>query len=283
MAAEVTEWIDVDGVATEIDVEWDADGRFMPPIHRVEEPVPLQAGARLRSTRHAARDVALKFLVAADTEAELRTSLRSLVLKMDPTRGDGALRVTAPGGDQRELACRYLAGLEMPEVEGQWSGPGTQTARALFRATEPYWTDVATITATFTTGTPAPFFPIFPLRLASSEVFADDTIENDGDVEVWPVWTIVGPATSIVLRNLTSGKTLQLDYTLAAGDTITIDTRPGAKTVLLDDGTNLFQYLTATSSLWSIARGDNAIRIEASSSTTDTQVVISYKRRYLTA
>lgn len=283
MAAEVVEWLDVDGEASTLSVEWDADGRFMPPMRRVEEQVPLQAGARLRSVRHAGRDVMLMLWIDAASETALRTEIRELLFKLDATRGDGRLRVTAPGGDQRELTCRYVAGLEMPEVEGQWSGPELQLARAVFRATDPYWYDVSTVSATYTTGTPATFFPFFPLRLSASEVFADATLDNSGDVETWPTWTIVGPASSIVLRNLTTGKVLSLSTTLTAGESVSIDTRPGVKTVLRQDGTNLFSSLSATSSLWPLQRGTNAIRAEMSGATAASSVTVNYRRRYLSA
>lgn len=283
MAAEVFEWLDVDGASTTLTALWDADGRFMPPPRRVDEVVPLQAGGRLRDVRHDVRDVRLKLHLDAASDTALRTSLRALLAALDPVRGDGRLRVTAPGGDQRELYCRYVGGLEMAEQGGQTATATLQQAPLILRAVDPYWYDTATATATYTTGTPATFFPIFPIRLSSSEVFADATVTNDGDVEAWPTWTITGPGSGLVLRNLTTGKLLSLTQTLAAGDTVTIDTRPGVKTVVLDDGTNLFGNLSATSSLWALQAGDNSLRVELASATADSQVIVSYRRRYLSA
>lgn len=281
MAAEIFEWIDPDGTTTELDVEWDVDGRFMPPSRRVEEEVPLQAGSRVRSVRHGPRDLRMLCWFEAATEEALRTQLRALIRTMDPTRGDGRLRITAPAGDQRELTCRYVAGLEMPEQLGDTAGPGLQRAAVVLRATDPFWYDVATTSATYETGTPATFFPFFPLRLSASEVFADATLDNGGDVETWPVWTIVGPGSEIVLRNLTTGKALTLDHTLADGESVTIDTRPGSKTVLDQDGVSRFSSLTASSSLWPLERGSNSIRVEVTGATAATAVTVAFKKRYL--
>lgn len=280
--AEAVEWVAADGTTTALSVDWDAFGRFMPPIRRNEETVPLQPGARLRDAVHDVREVLLTLILTGVDESALRASLRSLTATFDPSRGDGKLRVTAPDSVQRELTCRYSGGLELSERLGDDSGPGWQEVPALFRAVDPYWYDTSSTVQTFTSGTPQTFFPIFPIRLSSSTVFSSTAVDNTGDVAAWPVWTITGPGTNLVLRNLTTGKTLAMTYTLAAGQTITVDTRPGAKTVTLNTGANLYQYLTSPPHLWSLRRGSNTVQVELSSVTSASSVALSYKRGFLT-
>lgn len=281
MPDEVTEFIDPDGTSITLDVDWDASGRGMPPIEFEEDQVPERSGSRHRNTRHGVRELVLPLWVDADSSAALRTTLRSLMYTMDPVRGAGKIRVTSELGDQREVTCRYAAGLEMAEKLGDTSGPTLQRLPAVFRVFDPYWYAVADNTASFETGDTATFFPFFPLRLSSSEVFATGTITNEGDVYAWPVWTITGPGSVLVLRNLTTGKTLTLTATIGAGEQVVIDTREGAKTVTKNDGTNLFSGLSATSSLWSLQKGANALQIELTGATSASLVHLAYRPRYL--
>jgi hypothetical protein len=277
--AETVTWIDPDGATTVLTTFLPVTGRFMPPIAFEEEGVPEQPGLRLRAVRHQAREFVIPVLLRADSDAELRAAIRDLVARMDPTRGDGIIRVTAPGGDQREIVCRYAGGLELTE-EPAWR---SQKAAVVFRAHDPYWRATSDTQQIFESGDSAGFFPFFPLRLTSSEIFADATVTNTGDVETWPVWTITGPGSAIVLRNLSTGKQLSLSVTLGGGESVVIDTRPGAKTVTRSDGTNVFPALSAVSSLWPLRRGSNAVRVEMTSATADSSVTLAWRPRYLGA
>jgi phage-related protein len=279
---ETVEWIDPDGVSTTLEVEWDVSGRGAPPVRMDEEDVPGQPGSRLRAVRHGARDFALPLWITSDTETNLRTEVRSLIASMDPTRGDGRIRVTGPGGDQREIVCRYQGGLELSETLGDTSGPLLQRAPAMFRAHDPYWADVSPTVTEWELGqAPGSFFPIFPIRLSSSEVFALDTVTNAGDVDAWPVWTITGPGSGIRMANLTTGKAWGFTVDLGTGESLTIDTRPGVKTVIHSSGANWWQYLSSTSRLWSLRRGVNSLRIEMGSATAESHVALSRTHKYL--
>jgi hypothetical protein len=275
-------WTDPDGTSTTLDVDWDAADRFMPRPVFDETAVPGQPGGRLRSVRHDIREFSLPIWIDAASEAALRTAERNLVASMDPVRGLGTVRVTSPVGDQREITCAYSGGLgldEKPEV----SGPQTQRAPITFRCWDPYWYAVSSIVTPHTIGETPTFFPIFPIRLSASQIVVDTTLNNTGDVETWPVWTLTGPGSVIRLRNITTGKMIDLStLVLAAGESVTIDTRPGFKTITRDDGTNLFPYITAASSLWSLQRGVNSVHLEMSGASAGSSALTSsYKPRYL--
>jgi phage-related protein len=278
-------WVDPDDGITELDCEWDATGRFAPNPVFEADGVPGQSGQRLRFVRHDVHEFAMKFWLTDVSEEALRTQLRSSIFKMDPTRGIGRLRVIAPGGDSREIFCRVSSGLGISEVLGEDSAFYAQRISATFIAHDPYWYAVGDTAIVYTGDVAvATFFPFFPLRLSASAVFANDnSINNPGDLEAWPVWTIAGPASNIVLSNLTTSESITLNTAIVSGSTISIDTRPGAKTVLADDGTSLFPLMTPTSSLFSLARGDNHIQIAMDSTTSTSSVRLAFRPRYLAA
>lgn len=289
MPDQALQWVDATGAVTAIRggsgvaTAEELTGRFAPSMRFTLATVPLQPGQRFRQVQHGLAEVALPIVFWPASATALRTLLRAWARLLDPVRGDGALRVTAPGGDQRELVCRYSEGLERLVEDDVSDFYGHARCVLHFIAEQPYWQDVSDTVASWSVTTAATFFPIFPLRLSASEVFADVTVTNDGDVIAWPVWTVTGPGSSLILRNLTSGELLSLPTTLAAGETVTIDTRPGHKTVTLQDGSNLFGSLSSDSTLWSLAVGVNAVRIEISATTPASLVALNWRRRWLSA
>jgi hypothetical protein len=274
-------WIDPDGAtATFSKIEFDLRGRFFPSAVVDEEQVPGQPGGRLRNVRHGPLEFAMPVWVQGGSQTALRTALRALVLAMDPTRGVGTIRVTAPGGDQRDLSCICVDGLSVVEKLGETSNTMDQRLVLVFRAHDPYWRSTSNSVRTYSAGSStATFFPFFPLRLSSSEVFAADTVDNVGDVQTWPVWTATGPMTALVLKNLTTGEALTLTVTLTSGETATIDT--DAKTLTKNDGTNLFPYLDWSSVLWALRRGSNSIQVELNGGGGSSSVQLSYPTQYL--
>lgn len=281
---ETLQWIDADGATTTLDAEWEVSGRFMPPIKTQVDEVPGQPGGLLRSTRHGIREFVVAVWQQGAGETGLRTALRAFVDKLDPIRGPGKLRVTSPLGDQREITCSYAAGLEMEEKLGDSSGPDSQKIPLAFTAFDPYWYDPSPTSETFSIVSVPSFFPIFPIKLTASELVVDDTVTNNGSVETWPVWTITGPGTDITLRNLTTGLHMSFGtHALGAGESLVIDTRPGRKSVTLQDGTNAYAWLDWTvSSLWSLKRGMTSVRLEmAGVIAGQSSLQVSYWQRYL--
>jgi hypothetical protein len=279
---EVLQWIDPAGVTTTLDVEWEVKGRFMPKIESKFDEVPGQSGGIPRDTRHGIREFVVVVWQAAGSEAALRTALRSFVRTMDPVRGSGTLRVTSPVGDQREIVCQYATGLDLDETLGDNSGPDFQKIPLGFIAHDPYWYAVSPVAETFTLGTPAVFFPVFPAYFSPSSIIASDTVINDGDLEAWPVWTITGPGAEIRLTNTTTGEFIYLeDNTLGVGEALTIDTRFTKKTLTLQDGTSVFDWLSLDSTLWAIEPGTTEISLAMTNSTASSGLTVSYYSRYL--
>lgn len=258
-------------------------GFYMPPVEVIEEEVPFQPGSRPRNVKVKSREIDVPVKIVGKDPIDLESNIDRLLRMVNPLRGDGKFKSISDSGRQRELSCRYISGFEMDQSSNDNSGATWQKAIGVFRAFDPYWYDSITTVQTFTTGETATFFPFFPLRLASSSVFADTSIDNTGDVETFPEWIITGPASNIVLRNLTTGEIMQLDTTLDVGESITINTRPtppNERTVKKNDGTNLYYTLTDESTLWSLQEGVNSVRLEMSGSTADSSIQLTYHNRY---
>lgn len=281
MSKEYISFIDPGGVehdlsgSANIDIALGATGRFMPQFDITEQQVPFVPGSRLRNIAVKAREVDLPIEITALSTSDLRNVLRTTLNWFNPLKGDGQLKVIAEDGTTRVLNCRYQSGLEVQETGMTWI-----KSSLVLKAYDPYWYDLNPTITTYTTGTPPTFFPMFPMKLTSSTVFSGATVTNNGDVETWPIWIIKGPGDTIYLNNLTTGASLNINYSLGIGEYITIDTRPGFKTVTKNDGTNLFSYLSNTSSLWDLIAGANQIQIQMQNATTQSAVQLSYTNRY---
>ena len=253
-------------------------GYLYPPITHADERVPLEPGSRLRQTNVHARTIDIPVLMKGTDRADFLTNMRSFLRKVDPTRGDSVIQYSAQGVT-RLLTVRYVGGLEGNYKNKQAMESWNKIVLS-FKAFDPFWYATSSIVNEYTTSDVATFFPFFPLTLNASQVIANPTIDNEGDVETWPIWTITGPASDINLVNSTTGKILTLTYTLGEAETIVIDTRPDAKTITLQDGTNLFEYLSVTSALWSLERGENDISLQMAGATADSAIELVYTPRY---
>lgn len=292
MRTDTLSWVAADGTVTqltqqaELDVHWalGVEGRFMPPVRMIEEQVPQQHGARLRGVRYEPREVTLPLSVIGASEQAVRAKIRALGSAFDPTRGDGWLRVVAADGTSRELRCRYSAGMEGEESRDS-SGARFQRLVAVFRAVEPFWRDTAASETSYAVETGGLFLGNPFLRadfgISSDTVLGAVVVNNGGDLSAEPVYTFVGPASSVTITNVATGEVLQYAAAIALGKSVIIDTSAGIKSVLGNDGANLYANLSLTSSLFTLPRGATSINLAMPGSDANSYVTVSYRRRWL--
>lgn len=272
-----------EGVAVEI-----ASTLGAPVVEIVSAPRPFRSGARTRRANIRTRPVDLTLEVSGASASQVLQRLDALAHWLDPTRGEGRLRVRRQDGAIRDLWCRRSAGLDFDYREGV---PLWQVVTVAVEAIDdPYVYDSTATVVTYTTGAPLSFFdpPFFPLKLTSSTVFvgpSDATLDNDGTAEAWPVWTITGPGTDPVVRNLTTGKAFAFAFTLTAGDQLIVDTRPverrgvGVLPVRDRAGDNRYPSLIVRD-LFPLVVGENRLQIEMANATAASEVELEYSRRW---
>lgn len=290
MSAWVVTWVEPD--ATEhiltgqsgSEALWGIQGHGLPPIAFVEEAIPAYDGARLRDVTFKPREIDLPIVLKGATEAAIWQQQRAVLAWFNPTRGDGTLRIQAPDGTTRELTCRLKDGLQ-GDLRTSTAGPLFRKTILVLRAVDPFWLDASVVTDTYELSvSSATFFPFFPIRLTNSTLFNAPVVDNIGDVDAYPIWTVTGPGSTITLRNLSTDKLLGTSRALLDGETLAIDTRFGMKSITFDDGTgptNDYASLSAASEFWTLQPGDNSLQLEMSGTTADSQITLRYVPRYL--
>lgn len=283
-------WIDSNGD------EWEwpyqpsgIEGRGAPPSVIDADPWAGD-GAIYLSHRYGVREIFIPLTLgipicggAVVDEATLRSNAQDWTRAIAGSRGGGTLRIESLAGGSREIACVYAGGMEWVERSTRRFMMGVA-----LRAFDPFWTDVEDSSLSWTTGETTAFFPLPRtttfIPISPGVILADETINNTGDDTAWPIWTLTGPTYGQVeMTNVTTEEVLSGDFDLGPGETLTIDTRPGKKSVTHSDGTNQFSRLDPGSVLWGFPRGLSDITVHLASADTATELSAVYRRRWLTA
>ena len=111
-------------------------------------------------------------------------------------------------------------------------------------------------------------------------------VYNDGDVQagIRVEFRAIGVVKNPALLNVDTQEFIKLNYTMEAGDTLTVSTGYGEKEVTLKHGgivTDAFRYLDVDSSYLQLSVGDNLFRYSAEENLENLEVSIYHDDLYL--
>lgn len=194
----------------------------------------------------------------------------------------GTLEVTRPDGVTRSRRLRLA---ESPETTYNYD-PGTrnedrQPELWALTGDDAWWygveQSVVFTNASVTGAGSTPFYGNpphkWPLYISSPGVAADAWVSNSGQGDMWLKWTIVGPATS-VLVGVTGSGVLAYSGSVADGEVVEIDTDPAHRSVT-ETVSNANRYGFVTGKYAPVPVGDRVpltIRAEGISPTTSITV-----------
>lgn len=108
------------------------------------------------------------------------------------------------------------------------------------------------------------------------------SVTNAGTARAYPVITLAGPGALYYIINWTTDQRLYFDLTLLEGETLTIDLRPGIKTITSNFRGNCLPFLVSGNLIdWYLAPGTNDIGVWIDDATADAD--ISFEPRYWSA
>lgn len=264
---------------------WGPSGFRMAPATVVSSSIPFGAGSTIRRARTNERVLDLPMTIHAVSDLQLWDRIEQLANWLDPTEGDGYLKVRRPDGNTRQLKCRYTDGLTGQEMQSN-RGERWMKVVLTFLCPKSYWEDEEDTEVIFTgNNSPRPFLSstFLPLQLTGSTILASEVVSNDGGVKSWPVWTLYGPGSSPVIRNVTTGKYISLDTTMASGEVLIIDSNPEAPAVTGPDGTSLIGVMSNASEFFSLEPGGNTIQVEINDSSGVSAAELTFRQQYRSA
>lgn len=267
-----------------------ATGLDMPPFALFSDDSPNLDGSIYRSARASAREVMIPvFLYGIDRQTINRLK-RKLFQSLNPKRGYCVLKFTEGSTFTRTLKCYYKGGMEGSEgVDASgftWAKYGLT-----FTAMDPWFYQDREEVTRWDFGVGAPFLStsqaFFPMRLTAGVMGAGEglVITNPGDIEAWPIWKLYGPIKSFALTSpygevVKASPPADGSDLVPTGRVLTIDTRPGQKTVLDDLGNNYWSKLDTAPQFWSVEPGDTTATVSVVTGSGKASVVLAYLPRY---
>lgn len=210
---------------------------------------------------------------------------RTLRLGPDGSPTPGTLEVARPDGTQRTIEVFYQDGFD--GLGTSTTGRIVDTAVMSLWCEDPYWVDTQPVVVHREYGVGTSFLAPFP-TVSSSQVLGATTVTNGGDVDVWPTWTITGPASLITFTREDTGESFTLDPAdvghgaLLAGQKVTIRTDPVQ--VRYQDGSNWVGALDwPDAALWSLPPGLTDMTFLLVGAGPGSAVDMSFRPRYETA
>ncbi|MGK5496395.1 phage tail domain-containing protein [Streptomyces sp. URMC 125] len=268
-----------------------ATGLDAPPVVLHADESPNLDGSMFRSSRTTAREVMLPVYLYGIDRRTLRDLKRKLIRALDPRNGYCVLKFIESDSQPRYLYCYYKGGMEGNEGEDQagfrWVRYGIQLS-----AFDPwfYSDEIQVAQWAFGGGTAflRPTEPLYPLKLTKGTMSETAIpLVNPGDVEAWPIWQITGPVKSFTFtspKGESFGISARPDGSdvVPDGRVLTVDTRPGHKTLKDDTGTNYWPMLAPNPSLWSIPAGRSTAGVHVAASASTASLRLSLRPRYET-
>ncbi|MEV3860709.1 phage tail domain-containing protein [Streptomyces sp. NPDC050095] len=267
-----------------------ATGLDMPPFGVFSDESPNLDGSIFRSARAAAREVMIPVYLHGIDRQTVNAMKRKFFQSLNPKRGYCLIRFTEGNGRSRQLTAYYKGGMEGAEGEAggfTWAKYGLQ-----FTAMDPWFYPTTWQTSKWSFGAGDPLLStinsFFPLHISDGVLGGAGealTISNPGDIEAWPVWKLYGPIKSFTLDSpdgdsITASPPSDGTDLVATGRVLTIDTRPGRKTVRDDRGVNYWAKLDAAPQFWSVEPGDTSASISVVTGSGKASVVLTFQPRY---
>ncbi|WJN62798.1 Dit-like tail protein [Streptomyces phage phiScoe2] len=231
-------------------------------------------GAMYRRTRVLARDIDIPLDIVAPNRDALKKTLSRLAQLL---AGPCTLRLVEDDGSSWATDVVRVGGGEYTYGENTIGNKDVQTV-ITFRAGDPYWTSsVSTTQQIGGTSTASPFMASFmTMPVASSQAIGDIALENTGDVPAYPVWTVYGPGDNFKAISPT-GETLWWKGTLAAGQSLIVDTQKG--TVKREDGSNQYGLLAPAPRFWAVEPGISTCTASLLNTTSASKITVAWKPR----
>jgi hypothetical protein len=230
-------------------------------------------GAVYRRTRVTARDIDVPLDIVGRDRVHLKQILSRLAKML---AGPCTLRLIEDDGTDWSTEVVRIGGGEYTYGSDTTGLKDVQTVITL-RAGDPYWTSSVSTTAQVGGNAVTPFVSNFmSMPVASSQAIGQITLENTGDAPAYPVWTVFGPGDNFKAVSPT-GETLWWKGTLAAGETLVVDTRLG--TVKDGTGANRYSLLNTAPRFWAIEPGTSTCDASFMNVTTASRITVSWKPR----
>lgn len=236
------------------------------------------------------REISFEIMIQSADFAAQQALVSTLATALNPIAGNGILKRTNDDGSEYLLYCKP----HLPKLSETDRSLVHQRATIEMVAQDPfiYGGNGQII---YLDPNPGNFFPFpsgtgtWPFTLSSA--LATQTATNAGQAETPVSITFAGPMTNpaLTLTKTVAGvvttEVLSMTITLAAGDTVVINTDPDIMTARFYPAAggdiNANAYIDVDAVFWQLGLGSNSIHLTCTTSSTGAQASVQWSNRYL--
>lgn len=274
-------------------------GVGLPNIEFIEDKGPHQHGMTVRDFRYKPRGIKTEIFKSGRKRSDFTRSQARLVNALRPNRSTsieaGYFHVWLNDDTEREIPVFLNSG-----IDGEWEVSSMNPADIMesvdLYCPDPFWRDAVSTDVNFSVTTSESCLDgdlCFPFCLTGNRIQSSVTIQYNGTWDGDQIAIdLIGPMAGPVIENESSGKKIQLNYTIPLGEKVTIDIRPNRATVENNFGQNLIGTVTSLSDLAEFRLlsesvqapdGNNIINVSAVNGTVgNTGININYYTRHIT-
>jgi hypothetical protein len=268
-----------------------SEGEGLPPINYLTQRGPFQDGATLIDEFLQPRIVQLVVRHNYSSRQAYDAGRQYLVGVLNPhlqlvegAQQCGRLRKYLTSGAVRDLYAIPIQGPNFAPRGTDWQEWSYQEVLR-FQGLDPVYQNPTQHSQAFAGQGPNLVGPVTG-PLTGNSLDSTVTVSYQGTYKSYPSFTVVGPFLAMTLLNQTTGESITVAHAVPAGRTMTISLVQGAKTVTLDDGTDLIGYVTHDSDLASFHLtenndGVNVLRVVGSGVTLTTIATVYWYDRYM--
>jgi hypothetical protein len=249
------------------------DGLGLPPIRTSSGNYSGRDGGYVGSQFYGMRLITLTGTIFG-TPAELEATRRNLAAAV--ATSSVVMNITTNAGSQYLINCN-IDSLDMPILRSVNQAP----FKISLIATDPTIYDNSASGLMSVTVNPARGGGVtWPItwKITWAAGSQPTTVNNTGNVTVYPTITLTNKMTNPTITNQTTGQFFTLTgLTTTAGDVLVIDMKN--RTVLLNGG-SVLPFVTSTSSWWPLLPGNNGINLTTNDGTDTTVATVSWRSGY---
>lgn len=232
-------------------------------------------GGTWRSTRRGVRTLDLPIFVVGTDREDVETKLRRLASALSDRYGTPFLLAEYSDGSSYQMEIHYTGGAETQF--GDEAGETFCKWAITVQAPDPYWTSTQAVSFALanSSGGRGLLPHLEKLQVTSSSLLGTFNIENTGDVEAFPVWTLHGPLDDATFSR--DGLSFAYVDGISSGESVVIDTM----TATVRDANNVNKYgsLGPAPKLFAFPPGISSINVVVTGSDTETRVSGFYRPR----
>ena len=249
-------------------------GADIPPLDNQSVRTPLQDGETYLRTILEPRFLTLRLMVAGTSFENFYTNRLALVKALNPKLGEGTLKYKP-----NSAGTQYGLDGFIERTRERRRSEKLSIFDVMIRAPDPSWYDTSQNVPNIAIAPTELTFPItFPIQFGPK---LNTKVENNtGHLVSFPVISNDdGAFSGPKFENTTTGKFINLPtLTVASGETLTVDMK--ARTIKVGS-TSVLSKLTSDSEFWSLALGNNTVKISLLGITTDPTFSVNWFTRYL--